>query len=372
MTYEEICLEIKKKEKEYKDLEKKYTDYRKRYLAYEDGTNYAELSQLGSECGKKSLEIDSLKQVDVLMKERGESTSSFFEAYKGLAKVSKGLVLEDDPEVSKKIEFLKKHYREDEQFAVQFDYFPTTLRAYKNEEDDFEKRLLEEDLKRILSYFDKKEEKNIYKWEIRYVTFLFFHDHYCHTSYASKILGDLKQLEKTKECEEYVNNCDKLIESLDNKAFSFNLLLWTIFKTYRYLYDRNTEFIFNKADLALIDRLTALAVKLVKTKIVLKENGEEEPYFISEMPLFLCLDLMHTINNEFPDYYEFYGPYIMFFAHGFCDNNSAIANMESFDTFIDSITEYDFWFDEIDGHQEFEKSGIERDYKKVLKENGLI
>ncbi len=380
MTKEEFFIEMGNKTKELKEIEERLDKiwFEERFgkIGF---TNNEECDRLRE---RRDEICDTLKWYQKLI-DKTASYSDYIWAYERFLEYSKEHNLEEIPSISDKISFLKQHYRKEELFSVDFNYDPYNLGAIENGFGDKVIPYLEEDINNVLHYFKKKKEKDVYKWELEYATFLLFYDQICHTSHSVTPLGNYKELERTKECEEYVNNCDKLIKELNNNnTFSFNLLLWTVYKIYHYLRNQNSEFVVNKSDLILIDRLFTLSLKTTREvwdKRIIKENQdltEDEKYFIFNLSQLLCLDLIHTIYGCFPDYYD---TCIMFLGDGLYIPGGCsylTANMKSFGRYIDDITDYDYWIEiderELNGPEIFEKMNIKDDYKEVLKNNDLI
>lgn len=369
MTKEQFFLEMENRTKELEKIQEKLREIR----AQGDLSENEEYDYLR----KRQHEIHDVVEWYQKLTDETTSYKEFIWAYERYLEYSKEHNLEEIPYFNDKISFLKKHYRKEELFSVNFNYYPPNLWDIENGFGDEVIDNIEDDFDNVLKYFGNKKEKDVYKWELDYATFLLFYDQVCQTSYAIEFFDNYKELEKTKECEEYVNNCDKLIKDLNNNTFSFNLLLWTVFKIYHYLRDKNSEFMVNKSDLVLIDRLITLSLKTVQIdwgKRTIKENktlDEHEKYFIFSLSQLLCLDLLHTIYNGFPDYYD---TCIMFLGYGLhipAGCSDLDASMKSFERYVNGITNYDYWL-ELDGPEVFEKMNIKDDYKEVLTDNELI
>lgn len=369
MTKEQFFLEMENRTKELERIQEKLREIR----AQGDLSENEEYDRLR----KRQHEIHDVVEWYQKLTDETTSYKEFIWAYERYLEYSKEHNLEEIPSLNDKISFLEKHYRKEELFSVSFNYYPPNLWDIENGFGGEVIDYIEDDFENVLKYFGNKKEKDVYKWELDYATFLLFYDQVCQTSYAIEFFGNYKELEKTKECEEYVNNCDKLIKDLNNNTFSFNLLLWTVFKIYHYLRDKNSEFIVNKSDLVLIDRLITLSLKTVRkdwNKRTIKENktlDEDEKYFIFSLSQLLCLDLLHTIYNGFPDYYD---TCIMFLGYGLhipAGCSDLDASMKSFERYVNGITNYDYWL-ELDGPEVFEKMNIKHDYKEVLIDNELI
>ena len=370
MTKEQFFLEMENRTKEFEEIQEKLREISAKNEEYD-------------RLIKRRLEIRDVVEWYQKLTDKTTSYKEFIWAYERYLEYSKEHNLEEIPSFSDKISFLKKHYRKEELFSVNFNYYPPNLWDNGNVFGGGEviAVFIEDDFENVLKYFGNKKEKDVYKWEFKYARFLLFYDQVCQTSYAIEFFGNYKELEKTKECEEYVNNCDKLIKDLKNNTFSFNLLLWTVFKIYHYFRNKNSEFIVDKSDLVLIDRLITISFKIVKKdldKITIKESkilDENEKDFIFSLSQLLCLDLLHTINIGFPDYYD---TCIMFLGCGLhipAGCSDLYASMKSFEGYVNGITNYDYWLDwlEPDGGPEvFEKMNIKHDYKDVLTDNELI
>ena len=230
------------------------------------------------------------------------------------------------------------------------------------------------DLNNVLNYFNNKKEKDIYTWEIDYISFLLFHDQLCHTSYVKEIFGDYKNIDRNQECDEYVRNCNQILIDMENNIFDFNLLVWTIYKIYHYFRNKNLSFIVNKGDFILIDKLISLGFITVLVdwdKSIVKENkelDENERVFILNASQLLCLDLIHTINRGFPNYYS---NCIMFLGYNLYEPagcSSLNAKMENFDMYIEGIKDYDYWLD-ASGDEVFEKLDLSYDYDEIVKKS---
>ena len=362
MTKEEFFIEMEKLTKELEEIKEGLA----RVRAQGDLSENIEYDQLR----KRQHEIyETVEWYETLI-DKTTSYKDFIWAYGKFKEYSKKHDLEEVPFLDDKIQFLE------EQFIVEFNYYPPTIWDFERDED-YVKESLKKDLRNVLKYFRNKKEKDIYKWELDYVTLLLFYDQMCHTSYVTTLFEDYKELERTEECEELLRNSDQIIKDLDNNTFSFNLLLWTAFKIYQYLYNKNSEFIFNKSDLVLIDRLLILGRRMLSRDFdqrTIKENkdlDEEEKYFIFSLSQLLCLDLIHTIYNGFPDYYDTCIMYLGYGLHIPAGCSDLTTSMKTFERFINGITDYDYWL-ELEGPEMFEKMNIQYDYKKVLKDNDLI
>lgn len=369
MTKEQFFLEMENRTKELEKIQEKLREIR----AQGDLSENEEYDRLR----KRQHEIHDVVEWYQKLTDETTSYKEFIWGYERFLEYSKEHNLEEIPSLSDKISFLKKHYRKEELISVNFNYYPPNLWDIENGFGGEVIDYIEDDFDNVLKYFGNKKEKDVYKWELDYATFLLFYNQVCQTSYAIEFLGNYKELEKTKECEEYVNNCDKLIKDLNNNTFSFNLLLWTVFKIYHYLRDKNSEFMVNKSDLVLIDRPITLSLKIVRKdwdKRTIKENktlDEDEKNFIFSLSQLLCLDLLHTICNGFLDYYD---TCIMFLGYGLhipAGCSDLDASMKSFERYVNGITNYDYWL-ELDGPEVFEKMNINHDYKEVLTDNELI
>lgn len=369
MTKEQFFLEMENRTKELEKIQEILREMR----AQGDLSENEEYDRLR----KRQHEMHDVVEWYQKLTDETTSYKEFIWAYERYLEYSKEHKLEDISFLNDRIAFLEKHYKKEEQFSIDFSYYPPDMVDIENGFCFSTIGYQEKDLKNVLNYFNKKEEKDIYKWELEYVTFLLFYDQICHTSYAGTFFGDYTSLQRTKECNEYVNSLDKLIKGLDSNEFSFNLLLWTIFKTYHYLYNQNSEFVVNKSDLMLIDKLITLSRKVLSInceKRIIKENSnlnKREKIFIFNLSQLLCLDLIHTIYNGFPDYYD---TCIMFLGYGLhipggCSD--LYASMKSFKSYVNEITNYDYWL-ELNGPRIFEKMNIKHDYKEVLIDNELI
>ena len=364
MTKEEFFREMESKIKETKEINEKLIELSAQGKLWEND----EYSLLR----KRQWELHDVVGWYQKLIDKTTSYDEFIRAYNKFLVYSKEHNLEEIPFINDRVSFLDKHFKKDESFSVDFNYFPPIICDIENGFDKLDSDERKKDLTKVLDYFKRKREKDLYKWELEYITFLLYYDQVCHSPFSVTFFGDYGSLKRTKECDEYVSNFNKLIQGLDNNEFSFNLLLWTVFKTYHYLYKQNSEFVVNKSDLVLIDKLLILSRKVFPGDFeqrIIKENtslDNEEKSFIFNLSQLLCLDLLHTIYNGFPDYYD---TCIMFLGYGLyipAGCSDLDTSMKSFESFVKGITNYDFWL-ELDGPKVFEKMNINYDYEKVLK-----
>lgn len=156
------------------------------------------------------------------------------------------------------------------------------------------------------------------------------------------------------------------------KKFEFSLYLWSIYKTYYYFKKLNKEHVIDKASFSLIKYLLDFAFLFfnhIDFKIAEQPVIDVEKWFIRHVSALLAHDLINTIINGFPDYYS---TNIMFLAHGCyipAGCSSLTTSMNTFDSFLKGITDYDFWFDEdIDAKELLlSKLNINKDYDELIK-----
>lgn len=301
----------------------------------------------------------------------------YLHAYVLFKDYAKRLNFSYDSLLDKKTKFLDEHLKHCEQYNVTYDYYPLNFLEMPREKEEKNKKFFKSDLKNVLQFFQNKEDKELYKWEMDYITFLLFYDQLLHTSYKKDILNKYEVGKRNKECDEYINNCDHILKDLDNGILDFNLLIWTIYHIYHYFKNQDISFVIPDGDIQLIDKLLCLSFSLLSVDYnerVVKENNElddEENYFMFYMSQLLCLDLIHTILNGFPSYYS---ENIMFMGHNLyspagCSGSS--LDMDNFDKYLIGLTDYSFWF-EISGKETFDKLNINNNYQEVLKDNDLI
>ena len=363
MTKEQFFLEMENWTKELEKIQEKLREIR----AQGDLSENEEYDRLR----KRQHEIHDVVEWYEALCNPKTAYRYLLSAYKDYVEYSKKHDLEPLDFPNDKVSILQKHLRKDELVSVDLNYDSAELWELINCCKD-RKSYLEDDFNKVYSYFKNKKEDDIYKWDLECVTFLLFYDQVCQTSYCNELFGNYKELKKSKKCEEYNSNYDKLFKGLENNTFSFNLFLWTIFKTYHYFYNKNSELIIDKSDLVLIDKLITLGVIVFSNrskKWTIKENPKlKETDFIFGLSQLVCLDMIHTIYKDFPDYYD---TCIMFLGYGLYIPGGCSAlstSMKNFDKFVDGITNYDFWL-ECEGPEIFEKMNIEYDYEKVLKDN---
>lgn len=366
MTKEEFFIKMENKSKELDEINERKREIRIKANLFDENNEYGNLIDRERELSKELEWYKDLTNKDA-------SYDHFIKAYEKLLEYSKEHNLEEIPSFREKISFLEKHYKSKKFPKLLFDFDPENLYCFSNVPQFYNG-----DIENVLGYFKNKKEKDIYKWELEYISFLILVDEVCNSSHTVNFFGDYEKLERTKECQEYINNLDKSLEYLDKNEFSFNLLIWTVFKIYHYLRNQNSEYIVNKSDLVLIDRLLSLCLKMCLDgyeKRIIRENKEldkNDKYFIIRLSQYLCLDLLNTINRSFPRYYS---NCIMFLAYtlptpGGCSDLD--ADMSDFKKYVEDLTNYDVWIDDYDGNEIFKKIGIKYDYKKVLKDNDLI
>ena len=157
------------------------------------------------------------------------------------------------------------------------------------------------------------------------------------------------------------------------KKLCFSLFLWSIYKTYHYFKKLNEERVIDKASFSLLRYLLDfgfLFFNRLEFEIVEQPISEVEKWFVQHVCGLLSNDLIRTIISEFPEYYSEdnmflgYGCYIP----GGCSALS--TSFHSFNSFLNGITDYDFWFDEDINGKDFllSKLNINKNYEALVKE----
>ena len=232
---------------------------------------------------------------------------------------------------------------------------------------------IKEDIEKAKAYFEGKNRSYVFPSELEALIALLYYQKVDENNITDVLFSDVKEKKDDPVLDELNRNYSYLYTQIKEKhQLNFSLYLWTIYKTYWYFREKNENDVIEKPSFSLLNHLLDLCFLVFNYVEINKANkctDKESVSFAREVCSLMSNDLLQTIINRFPTYYD---PIIMFVGYGChipagcCD---LTVNMKSFDKFIKEINNYDYWSDyQLKGDEMIDKLGIEMDYDKLEKE----
>lgn len=272
--------------------------------------------------------------------------------------------------VKDKMGFILTNYvsKRDELPVVNSSFHP-----FAYDDPDYFGSELTEDVKKSIDFFSKNKRNFIYTWETGYLALILYYEQTRKTKVIKSLFTRAKN-NKDLELDELKCNFAYLNKQLKKEhKFNLSLFLWTIYKTYHYFRKKDFSFVIDKKSFSLMDYLFKFAFLFfnkVKFDLIDDMLNSEEKWFVRHMCGLLSNDLINTIINCFPDYYF---TNIMFLGYG-CHIPAGCSDldtsMDTFDSFLKGICDYDYWFDGDIVGEDFllSKLKIKKNYDKLKKE----
>ena len=265
-------------------------------------------------------------------------------------------------EINKKALFIFKNYIliKDDLPKVKCEISPDAFTNYITSKDvDISKK-----------YLLGNKRDYIYSWEIKYLALINLYNINNPDSLITDLFNKDEKIDKS--LDELLDNTEYLFYNLEkNKKLNLSLYLWTIYKAYQYLRKLDSDFIIKESNFSLFNDLFKFAsIFFNDVEFELDDNSgltKDELDFIKQMCGLLANDLINTIINSFPDYYD---TNIMFLGYGCyipAGCSELNTSMNTFDSFLKGITDYDYWSEyDINGEELLlEKIKINKDYENL-------
>ena len=272
--------------------------------------------------------------------------------------------------VNHKMDFILKNYasKRDELPSVNSFFHP-----YVYDDPNCFGSELAEDVKKSKDYFAKNKRNYIYVWETGYLALLLYYEQTRKVHIVNSLFSRANKYKDT-ELDELKRNCIYLNKQLKKEhKLNLSLFLWTIYQTYHYFRKNDSSYIIDKPCFSLINYLFKFAFLFfngIKFDLVESKLTSEEKWFVRHVCGLLSNDLINTIIKCFPDYYF---TNIMFLGYG-CHIPGGCSDldtsMDTFDSFLKGICDYDYWFDGDVVGDDFllSKVRINKNYDKLKKE----
>lgn len=276
---------------------------------------------------------------------------------------------EEFPILNDRMKRIQEHYHPELLKELDYNYHPTSFYELKKNPIKDNKNLLKKDLNTVLKYFNKDKRDFVYVWELEYVSFLLFYDQLCETHYVDDMFGKDKNC--SEECISRNHQLNSVIYELkEHHNLPLEVLIRTVYDIYHYYHKMLETDVVKSNEFVLLDKLISLVFLLSNINYdeyhigVYKKDetytfDEEEQDFLFSMSQLLCLDLIHTIKNIYPEYYS---SKIIFMGYNLYEPagcSSLSLDMSSYESYINGLHDYDFWF-EIDGEKVFQKIRFDR------------
>ena len=252
-------------------------------------------------------------------------------------------------------------------------YILCDLHPYAYDDPTYFAENIERDIKVATRYFLKKKRNFIFTKEAKCLIPILYYEK-LHKVNITKSLFSRSSNITNPEFIELKRNFNFIYKQVkQEKKLNFSLFLWSIYKTYHYFKKLNNERIIDKASFSLIRYLLDfgfLFFNHYEFEITEQPIEKVEMWFVRHVCALLSNDLIRTIVSGFPDYYS---TNIMFLGYGGyipAGCSSLDTSMNTFDSFLKGITDYDFWFDEeLDGKDFLLfKLRINKNYETLTKE----
>lgn len=256
---------------------------------------------------------------------------------------------------------------------IKLPYMTCDLHPYAYDDPTYFAENIERDVKKATKYFLNKKRNYIFTKEVKCLVPILYYEK-LHKVNITKSLFSRSSNISDPELIELKSNFGFILKRLKKeKKFDFSLFLWSIYKTYYYFKKLNSEGVIDKTSFSLINYLLDFGFYFFNRsefEIVEQPISDVEMWFIRHTCGLLSNDLIRTIISGFPDYYS---TNIMFLGYGGyipAGCSSLTTSMNTFDSFLKGITDYDFWFDEeIDAKDFlFIKLNLNKNYEELVKE----